>query len=177
MQSVWQSPFCRALTLTCALTCVLTLALGITLTLTPASTSYTRYEGPFTGRKELAGCGGGQPAISKLQPLDPAQLSSGSWTAEAGAVFEAAAAGGDLQAADLSGGLGVYDAGAAEGGSSTILTRLPLGAWSLVRLEGPGAVYVEAGAAAEGGRREVARRSYVEGAVKRVALGVEKNSG
>lgn len=55
-----------------------------------------------------------------------------------------------------------------------MLTPLPLGAWSVVRLDGAGGVYVEAGALAAGGRRQVAARSYAGGAVARVVIGTER---
>lgn len=38
------------------------------------------YDGPYTGRKELAGCGGGQPAISKQPPVTQHQVVA-DWTA------------------------------------------------------------------------------------------------
>ncbi|GBF98323.1 hypothetical protein Rsub_10986 [Raphidocelis subcapitata] len=139
-----------------------------------------RYEGPFTGRKELAGCGGGQPAISKLAPTPPDQIFSGGWAAEGGVVLEAAPNGGLAPApAAGSGGAPFGGGGAAAGGggAAVVETLLPLGAWSVVAFDGPGALRVEAGAlSADGARRQVASRSYAAGAVARVAVGVDRRA-
>lgn len=121
-----------------------------------------KYDGPFTGRKELAGCGGGQPAISKLPAAADEQL-QGSWAPHPGAASEAAR-----------GGAGAAAAGPTAGGSA-IITKLPLGAWSVVRVDGAGDLVVEAGALAEGGqRRQVASRSYSGGCVGRAAIATEE---
>jgi hypothetical protein len=130
-----------------------------------------RYEGPYTGRKELAGCGGGQPAISKLEPLPAdAPLSATGWAAEGGAVLEAGGNGAGQLAA---GGALPASFGGVAGEAGAVVTRLPLGAWSVVRVDGGGNVVVESGAVGTGGKREVARRSYEGGAVRHVSIGVD----
>lgn len=50
------------------------------------------YDGPFTGKRELAGCGGGQPGIAQLEPLQQQQL-AGTWVAAAAGSAAAAATG------------------------------------------------------------------------------------
>jgi hypothetical protein len=42
-----------------------------------------KYDGPYTGKRELAGCGGGQPPIAKLPALQ-ADAVAGSWSAVSG---------------------------------------------------------------------------------------------
>jgi hypothetical protein len=127
------------------------------------------YEGPFTGRKELAGCGGGQPAISKLVPVEDAAL-AGRWVAEGGTVLEA---GGAAAAATGDGGFGAT-AGAGAASAGAVVTRLPLGAWSVVEFGEAGAVAFAAGALADGGRRRVvAGMSYAGGRLQRSVLGVD----
>ncbi|KAI8464845.1 MAG: hypothetical protein J3K34DRAFT_489772 [Monoraphidium minutum] len=127
-----------------------------------------RYDGPFTGRKELAGCGGGAAPISSLAAVPEEQL-AGSWVPEAAVTLAAAAPGAPL----LPEGGGGADAAAAPagGGGAAVVTRLPLGAWSAVRTDGLGRVYVEAGALAAGGRRQVAARAYEGGAASFDAFG------
>ena len=124
------------------------------------------YDGPFTGRKELAGCGGGQPAISKLAATAATEdLAAGGWVAESSAVIGGGDGGSSSSSSDSS-------------GATVVETRLPLGAWSVVRLGGAGGaadVAVEAGALLDGGaRRQVARRAYRGGALTGASLAVER---
>lgn len=44
------------------------------------SLPWCRYDGPYTGKRELAGCGGGQPGIAQLPALQANQL-AGNWVA------------------------------------------------------------------------------------------------
>lgn len=132
------------------------------------------YEGPFTGRQELGGCGGGHPVISTLPRAAPEAAAARGWAPAGGVVLEAGPDGRLLPSSAAPAG---FASAASGGGASSegevVTTLLPLGAWSVVRLGEGGSITVEAGALAEGGRRQVAARSYAGGRVARVALGVE----
>ncbi|KAF6253932.1 hypothetical protein COO60DRAFT_1666870 [Scenedesmus sp. NREL 46B-D3] len=127
-----------------------------------------KYDGPYTGKRDLAGCGGGQSGIAQQPALQPQQL-AGNWAAAT-----AAAAGADAapQPSQLllvgSGGTAAagavascFDAsGAAAGG--VVAALLPLGAWSAVDINDEGRLRrAEAGVLLEGGgKRLVSVRRY-----------------
>jgi hypothetical protein len=101
-------------------------------------------EGPFTGRKELLGCGGGSPPISKLErtareaaPSSAARAAVASASSSSPAALPPNAPPGSLAAPE------------------GILNLLPLGAWShVIRARGPGGAPVlraEAGVVLGGG--------------------------
>lgn len=101
-----------------------------------------RYDGPFTGRRELAGCGGGQPGIAKQAALQQGQL-AGQWIPEHSTE--------QPQVLLLGGGnisCGVTSCVDACGGGveGVIETLLPLGAWSAVAITAAGQLqHAEAG--------------------------------
>jgi hypothetical protein len=137
-----------------------------------------RYDGPYTGKRELAGCGGGQLGIAQQPALQQQQL-AGNWSATS-----SSAAAHDNQQLLLSSSTGklagsaaascLDAAGAAAEG--VVLAMLPLGAWSAVELTPEGRLrHAEAGVVLEGaGERLVSVRQYseevVEGEVATVGL-------
>lgn len=124
------------------------------------------YDGPFTGKRELAGCGGGQPGIAQLDPLQQQQL-AGSWAANT-AGSAAAATVSSSSSSPLS---CLTDSGAAPAGVQ--LTLLPLSAWSAVQLSSDGELLrAEAGVLHHHQQqRAVSVRAYGDPADSR--LGVE----
>lgn len=118
-----------------------------------------KYDGPYTGKRELAGCGGGQPGIAQ-QPHLAAQMLAGSWQT----CTDASTSQPDTILVDSSGGTckhissqsvgseprplelqddagtGAVSASSANSDELVITTLLPLQAWSMVRLSAPGKV-------------------------------------
>lgn len=89
-----------------------------------------KFDGPYTGKRELAGCGGGQPGIAQLPALQANQL-AGDWAAAATAQEDAR-----LSCVDAAGGAP----------EAVQLTLLPLQAWSAIQFGANGQLHrAEAG--------------------------------
>jgi hypothetical protein len=131
------------------------------------------FDGPYTGKRELAGCGGGQPGIAQLQALQQQQL-AGAWHAAA------AAAGASSSSSSSGGGGGGHGSCLSSTGAAplgTQVTLLPLGAWSAVQLGDDGQLQrAEAGLLLPDhapAQRAVSVRVYADGQLAGSSLGVE----
>jgi hypothetical protein len=104
------------------------------------------------GRRELAGCGGGQAPISKAEPTAAACL-AGPWRVTSGVSYSLQE--GRLVASSEPPQSPVASSsssssGGAPGGPSEQVTLLPLGAWSRVAIDGEDIMH-EAGVLLPGG--------------------------
>jgi hypothetical protein len=126
-----------------------------------------RYDGPYTGKRELAGCGGGQLGIAQQPALQQQQL-AGNWTAAAATrhTSELLLVDSGVTAA-ASDAVSCVDASGAAAGDGVVLALLPLGAWSAVDISADGRLrHAEAGVLLGGGaERLVSVRRYSGGGV------------
>jgi hypothetical protein len=122
-----------------------------------------RYDSPYCGKLELAGCGGGLKGFATAQPLAAEEL-HGSWMAT-GLRYAVDASSGQCQRRE------VRDEGwSVEGLQAGAPTLHPLAAWSACGLQGED-VCVAAGVALEGGASmAVVTRRYKAGSLALVDL-------
>jgi hypothetical protein len=127
-----------------------------------------RFDEPYTGRQELAGCGGGAPKFADGAPTAAAQL-AGAWAAAPGAAALFLPEGGALVRRPPPASL-LPAAVAAEA------VGLPIGAFARAAAAADGALSLECGVLLEdGAARAVCVRSYdAAGRLAAVALGLER---
>ena len=119
-----------------------------------------RRDGPHTGRRELAGCGGGMDPISQIPALEVAIELSGEWRAS-GMRF-VPGNGGSMEASEIESTTMVLV------GFETLI-GLPLGAWSAVRLDGDTGELIS-GVVLEDGRVKLAKQNIIGGKVESAEL-------
>lgn len=128
-----------------------------------------RFDEPYTGRQELAGCGAGAPKFADGAPTAAAAL-AGAWAAAPGAaaLFVPEAGGALAQAPPPASLLPAAAAAGAVG--------LPIGAFARAAAAADGALSLECGVLLEdGAARAVCARSYDKtGQLAFIALGVER---